>query len=117
VIEQTRELKMSRLVVKIGRKIIFLNPDDISYIESERGYLRIHNDSKSFILKDSLKTIEKKLDMNTFIRVNRSVIINVNCIKELRIEKDWSYCVILKNEKSWIWGRRFHSGLKRLLGQ
>jgi DNA-binding LytR/AlgR family response regulator len=104
-------------MVKIGRKIIFVSVDDITYFQSERGYLRIFIDNNSFLIKDSLKNIEKKLDPEKFVRINRSIIVNIEYIKELQLDKDWNYSVILKNNKTWMWGRNYRSNLKKLFDE
>jgi two-component system LytT family response regulator len=104
-----------RLMVKVGNRYLFLNVNDIEWIESENKYSRIHVGENSYLIRSTLSNIEKRMDHNRFIRINRSVIINTECIKELVSFKYSKYLVILNNQKSWFWGPRFRNNLQKIL--
>ena len=98
------------IIVKIGRKYSFIRTDEIKWIESEKGYLKIYVGNEHYLVTMSLKGIKKKLDSENFIRINRSNIINVSMIKEM-IGSDNSkdYKVILKDKTVLKWGRRYRT--------
>jgi two-component system LytT family response regulator len=106
---------MKQIIVKVGRSFFFVKVDDIDCIESERNYLRIYKGDNSYLIRNTLGDMEKKLDADKFIRINRSTMVNINCIKELRSQSNSSYLVISNNNRSWTWGRRFRGNLKRIL--
>jgi two-component system, LytTR family, response regulator len=57
---------------------ILFNPDDIIYIEADWNYSRIFtNFDKSELITQNLGSIEDLLPRHSFIRINRSVIINL----------------------------------------
>ncbi len=72
-----------RIFIKDGTKCHFIPLSDIRYIESLENYARFHFNGNKAMLKQSLNTIEKKLDETVFFRVNRSQIINNQYIKEV----------------------------------
>ena len=108
---------MERIVIKIGKNYRFVNVNDIMWIESEGNYLRIHLLNNSYLMRETLNSIEKKLNPAEFVRINRSTILRINHIKELKSIKYSKYQVVLNNEKSWIWGSKFRGNLKKILNQ
>jgi two-component system LytT family response regulator len=106
---------MERLMIKIGTRYLFVKVNEIDWIEADRNYLRIHKGENSYLVRQTLKGIEKKLNSDKFIRINRSTIINVERIKELRTERYSKYIVVMDDDNTWCWGRRFRNNLLRFI--
>ncbi len=106
---------LERIPVKTGKKFVFLKPEDIDCIEAERNYIKIQSGNESFLIRQTLAAIEKRLEDSRLIRVNRSAMVNIDRIKELRFDKTYNYEVIMDSGRSWNWGRKFHHNLQRLL--
>lgn len=70
-----------KMVVHAGRKIYFIDIDTISYVEACNYYILIHAGDKTFVVREALKDLEKRLCPRTFIRVHRSIILNINIFK------------------------------------
>ena len=104
-----------RLVVKIGRSYRFVRMEDIDWLEAERNYLRLHLGDKSHLIRHTLGGIEEKLDPQRFVRINRSTIVNVERIKELRCLTNSNLRVVIDDDHSWNWGRRYRCNLARLI--
>ncbi len=108
-------IKTEKLLIKTGRNYHFINRDDISFIESERNYSRIFCRNKNFIVKKSLSFLEEKLGEDKFLRVNRSTIVNIDRINEMKESDDNNYVIILNNNKILQWGRRYRERLVKLI--
>ncbi len=108
---------MDRLLIKVGNRYLFVNIDSIDWIEAEGNYMRIHKGKESHLIRETLFNLEKKLNPAVFIRVNRSTIINVNRIKELRSLKYSNVEVHIEGGQSWIWGKKYRKSLQRLFHQ
>lgn len=106
---------MDRMIVKIGKNYLFLKVDEIDWIEREDNYLRIHQGEKSYLFRESLNNMEQKLNPEKFVRINRSIIVNIDRIAELRAVNSYNYEVVLDNQQKWIWGRRFRKNLMKML--
>lgn len=113
--ESIEEKKIERIVVKLGKGYIVLKSRDIDWIEAERNYLRLHRGDRSFLIRNTLKNFEKRLDPEIFVRVNRSAMINVEKIRKIESDVNYNYFVILNNDVTVSWGRKFRSNLKRFL--
>lgn len=69
------------LMIKSEHKIIRLQLDTIKYIEGMREYVRFHlTDQKPIMSLMSMKKLVEALPENTFMRVHRSYIVNLNRI-------------------------------------
>ncbi|HMH21644.1 MAG TPA: LytTR family DNA-binding domain-containing protein [Puia sp.] len=72
------------LFIKSEDKLVKLVKDDIFFIESMRDYVKFVTAGKSYITYSTLKNLEEKLTGNSFLKVHRSYIININKIDDIR---------------------------------
>jgi len=107
--------KMERLVVKLGKERIILKCEDIDWIESERNYLRVYKGDHSFLVRNTISNFEKRLDPHLFVRVNRSTIVNIEQIKKIESDPNYNYFVVMNNNVTVPWGRKFRTNLKKVL--
>lgn len=89
---------LERLFVKTGNKIDVVPVEDIVRIEALDDYVEIYTASRKFVKKETMNFLEKSMPENTFIRVHRSSIINVNYIEKIERYGKESYLVILKDK-------------------
>jgi len=88
---------LQRIAVKSGSKIEIIAIGDIVYLESEGDYVMIHTKEGKFLKEKTMKYFEQHLDPDTFIRIHRSYIININEISRIELFEKESYIVKLKN--------------------
>jgi len=88
---------LQRIAVKSGSKIEIIAIGDIVYLESEGDYVMIHTKEGKFLKEKTMKYFEQHLDPDTFIRIHRSYIININEISGIELFEKESYIVKLKN--------------------
>jgi two-component system, LytTR family, response regulator len=86
---------VERLMIKSPGRVYFIRADEIDWIESEGNYVRIHAGKESHFLRDTLGSMEARLDRQKFVRIHRSTIVNVESIKELQPLFSGDYAVIL----------------------
>lgn len=72
-----------KIPVKQGNKTLLLDPGDIFYIIASGYYAEIYTAKRKFILRESLKHLADILDADSFFRIHRSTIVNLNHIKEI----------------------------------
>lgn len=77
-----------KILVNKGEKFFFIDTSDVIYIESEEKYAGIFTRDDKYLIRETMKNLEEKLDLSVFIRIHRCYIVNINYIKE--IEK-WSH--------------------------
>jgi two-component system, LytTR family, response regulator len=72
-----------RLLVPCGRKDCFVNVDEIEWIEAADYYCCLHVGAKSLMLRETIKQLAETLDPENFVRIHRSIIVNVNRVQEI----------------------------------
>jgi two-component system, LytTR family, response regulator len=77
-----------RFVVRDRDRFVIVTADEIDWIESAANYVELHVGKKVFSLRDTMRTLEARLDPNHFVRIHRSTIVNISRIKE--ISREWA---------------------------
>jgi two-component system, LytTR family, response regulator len=85
-----------RLLVHNGAKDCFISIGDIDWIEAADYYACLHVGGKSFMLRESIKQLSKTLDPAKFVRIHRSVIVNIDQVSEIFREGQSEGSVVLK---------------------
>jgi two-component system, LytTR family, response regulator len=88
---------LRRVLVHNGTSDSFVNVDEIEWIEAADYYACLHVGAKSFMLRESIKQLAGTLDPAKFVRVHRSVIVNVDQVREIFREGQGEGSVVLKN--------------------
>ncbi|MDB4949199.1 MAG: hypothetical protein JWM27_1848 [Gemmatimonadetes bacterium] len=74
----------SRLMVKGTSKTVFLRVEEIDWIEADDYYARLHVAGKSHLLRETMASLEARLDPARFFRVHRSAIVNLDRVREMQ---------------------------------
>lgn len=94
----TPQTYLQRLTLKSHGKMLFLNVQDIIWIEAEDYYMQIHtNDGKTHLLRETMNHLEQQLDPAIFLRIHRSAIVHKDAVRELRTQTHGDGLVILHN--------------------
>jgi two-component system, LytTR family, response regulator len=86
---------VSRFPVRLGARIHIVLTEDIEWIASAGDYAELHGRGRSHLLRESMNSLEHKLDPVQFLRIHRSRIVRANCIRELRPIDNREYVVTL----------------------
>lgn len=105
----------TRIVFKSKGRILFLPVSEICWIGAEENYVRICTQSETHLLRETMTHLEEKLDPNTFMRVHRSSIVNLQYVKEVRPEVDGEYGVHMLNGQKISMSRGYRSRIKNWL--
>jgi two-component system LytT family response regulator len=88
----------SRLLVPNGTsKDSVVQVEDIDWIEAADYYACLHVGPKSYMLRETIKELASTLDPKTFVRIHRSVIVNVGKVSEILREGRSEGSVILSD--------------------
>lgn len=106
-----------RLVFKSEGRLLFLNIDDIEWVESAGNYLKIHVEGEVHLIRETTSAMEGRLPAQSFVRIHRSTIVNLNRIYSLQPLSGGDYQVILKSGQALTLSRRFRQGFEERLGR
>jgi two-component system, LytTR family, response regulator len=86
---------VGRLIVREVGEIIIVATRDIDWIEGADYYSRLHVGPKSYLFRESLSSLEKRLDNARFLRIHRSSIVNLTRVRAVRSDGRGDGTVVL----------------------
>jgi two-component system, LytTR family, response regulator len=86
-----------RLLVHNGAKDLFISVEDIEWIEAADYYSCLHVGTKNLMLRETIKQLASTLDPQKFVRIHRSVIVNMEHLQEIIREGQNEGSVVLTN--------------------
>ena len=106
-----------RLAIRDAGRILFLQPDEIDWIEAEGNYVRLHVGKESHLLRETMNSTEERLASKKFLRVSRSTIVNLERITEWQPLFHGDSVVILRDGTRLTVSRVYRETLDRLVAQ
>ena len=73
-----------RLLAKEGDRVVFVNTDDIEWLEADGNNVRLHTASDVYSIRATLSGTLKELDPGVFVRAHRSAVVNLDRVAEVR---------------------------------
>lgn len=101
-----------RLVIKNPGQVLFVNVADIDWIEAAGYYACLHVGSNTHVMRRTLSDLARDLGEEQFIRIHRSIIVNVERIRGLELRDTGEYDVVLKSRARLRLSRRFRKRLQ-----
>ncbi len=88
---------LTRLMIKLASRVVLLKVEDIDWIEADGNYAKLHVGKKAHLLREKMHDLESQLDPQRFVRIHRSIIVNLDRIKELHPHFNGDYIVVLED--------------------
>lgn len=105
----------SRFVVRDGGKITFVRVSDVDWIDAAGNYVRLHAAGREYLVRDTMKAVETRLDPAVFVRVHRSAIVNIDRVSALEPYFHGEYVVIMRDGSKLTSSRSHSERLRTLL--
>lgn len=105
-----------RLVVRSQGRVLFLNVADIDWVEAAGYYACLHVGSDTHVLRRSLSELEQDLGDEKFIRIHRSIIVNLDRVRGLELQAGGEYEVVLKSNVRLRLSRRYRKRIQDRMG-
>jgi two-component system, LytTR family, response regulator len=104
-----------RFIIKSGGRVLFLNVNEIDWIEAAANYVKIHAGKDIHLMRETMNGIEKRLDPKRFLRIHRSIIANQNKMRELRTCNSGEFIVTMKDGKELAGSRSYRPSVQPFL--
>jgi DNA-binding LytR/AlgR family response regulator len=105
----------ARLLVPDRGRMVPIAVDDITWIQAEDDYSRVHVGGRSYLVSRSLRELEQRLDPAVFLRIHRSAIVRVDAIAEVEPQGSSRHRVLLKDKTTLVVSRTHAARLKALM--
>jgi len=106
---------LKRIPVKSARDTTLVLTEEIDWISAAGHYLELHVGCEKHLIREHLNRLEAKLDPEKFVRIHRSIIVNLDNIKSLHPLFNGDHLLILNNGQELNLSRTYHEKLMALL--
>lgn len=107
--------RVSRIPVKRDGRTIFVRVGDIDWIDADGDLLRVHAGRDTHVVRETMAQMEAKLPTETFLRIHRSIIVNVERVREVQPWFKGDYVLILNDGTKLRSGRTYRERVQRLV--
>jgi two-component system, LytTR family, response regulator len=105
---------LKRLAARSAGKTVFVEVADLDWIQGAENYVELHVGRASHLLHATMNTVEKSLDPEIFLRIHRSIIVNIGRIRDLQSSAHGEYSITLRDGTRLQSGRTYADRLKAL---
>jgi two-component system, LytTR family, response regulator len=109
------ERQADRVAIRTEQGVYFVRIEELDWIEADGNYLKLHGGAQSHTLRETLKNFERRLDPARFLRVHRSVIVNIDSIQRLEPWFHGEYVIVLRDGKKLMSSRTYSHRLQAVL--
>lgn len=106
--------KSARIAIKVKGRILFIDAADLIAVEAKGNYVLLLHTSSSHTLRESISTIEEKLNLHGFIRIHRSVLVNAALVEEIHPCPTGEYMLRMRGGRQFTVTRTYKKNLQLL---
>lgn len=119
-----REAYLERITIRARNRILFLDAREVAWLEAYGNYVRFHvipvegGEPVVHTVRATLSSYVERLDPRRFLRIHRSVIVNVDVVRELHARRTGDFTLITRSGEKLTLSRNFRTAvpeLRRLL--
>ena len=106
---------LTRIPVRSINRIVIVQVAEIRRLEAEDNYVRIWTD-RPYLHKETLTGLMERLDPREFLRVHRSLAVNIRVVRELRPQVHGEYVIVLDDGTELSSGRSYRARIQQAFG-
>ena len=106
-----------RIAVKSRERTMLVNFHEIDWVRGADNYVELHVGKSNYLLRETITALEERLPSSQFLRISRSLIVNMDRIRECHARGSGRYTVILRDGTEFPAGRKYRHNLYSLLGK
>ena len=106
--------KSFRVAIKVGGKILFINLCDVVSVRARGKCVWLQGNASSYLVRESISVVAEALETHGFIRIHRSVLVNILLVEEIRPLSTGEYCLRVEGGKEYTVTRTYKKNLNSL---
>lgn len=103
-----------RVAFKAKGRILFMELAEIVAVQAEGNYVSLQHRPHPHLLRESLSSMAEKLKPYGFIRIHRSVVVNISAVEEIQPLPTGEYRLRIKGGKEYLVTRTYKDNLRDL---
>ncbi len=113
-LERLTARRAPRIAFKSNGRILFLDLSEIVAVQAEGNYVCLRHRPNPYLLRESLSSMAEKLKPYGFIRIHRSVVVNISAVEEIQPLPTGEYRLRVKGGKEYLVTRTYKDNLRDL---
>lgn len=97
MLDEKQEKFASRFTVRTGSRIQIVQADNVDWIRAAGDYSELHAHGRAYLIRETMASLEQRLNPATFLRIHRSRIVQTGKIVELRSIENREFIVRLSD--------------------
>jgi two-component system LytT family response regulator len=103
-----------RLAIKGDGRVILVDVDEVDRFEAAGNYVEVHSGPRHHLVRETMASLEARLDPARFARVSRSSIVNADRVRELQPMFNGDFVVVLRDGTKVAGSRRYREAFDML---
>jgi two-component system LytT family response regulator len=103
-----------RIAVKAKGKVLFLDVAEIVAVQAEGNYISLKHRTNTYLVRESLSYMAEKLKPYGFVRIARSVVVNISAVEEIQPLPTGEYRLRVTGGKEYLGTRTYKHNLRDL---
>ncbi len=103
-----------RIAFRAKGRILFLDLAELVAVQAEGNYVLLRHRRNPYLLRESLSSMAEKLKPYGFIRIHRSVVVNISAVEEIQPLPTGEYSLRVKGGKEYLVTRTYKNNLRDL---
>jgi DNA-binding LytR/AlgR family response regulator len=103
-----------RIAFKAKGSILLLDLADILAVQAEGNYVSLRHRTNAYLVHESLSSMAEKLKPYGFVRIHRSVVVNISAVEEIQPLRTGEYRLRVKGGKEYLVTRTYKDNLRDL---
>ncbi|HEX2060688.1 MAG TPA: LytTR family DNA-binding domain-containing protein [Thermoanaerobaculia bacterium] len=103
-----------RLAIKGDGRVILVGVDEVDRLEAAGNYVEVHSGARRHLVRETMASLEARLDPARFVRVSRSSIVNADRVRELQPMFNGDFVVVLRDGTKVAGSRRYRAAFAML---
>ena len=99
LLQLLKKRNSGKLILYKEEEQYIVDADEIVFVEVSGNKVYAYAKQDTYEAKQKLYEIKELLGSRLFVQINKSVIVNINCVKSIQAEFSGNYRIKLKNRK------------------
>ena len=113
-LEAIAKRQAPRIAIKAKGKILFLDVAEIVAVQAEGNHICLRHRTNPYLVRESLSSMAEKLKPYGFVRIARSVVVNISAVEEIQPLPTGEYRLRVKGGKEYLVTRTYKHNLRDL---
>lgn len=88
---------LNRIEIRSQGRTDYVDVEDVTWLKADRNYIEVFTTAKTYLARMTLADLERQLDPNTFMRISRSAMVNLTCVKGIQTEGRRGHEILLRD--------------------